>query len=96
MFLLVLYLLQFVLELADLLIFFFLAHISDIANSVVVSLTLEHLNNSINGIRLELLYLKIKFHYSTFLTVSGLYVAKICSKFVATLSFVIELSLITK
>ena len=69
---------------------------TDIADFVVKALSVKDFYNCVNCVRLVLLYLKIKLHYSTFLTVSGLYAAKICSKFVATLSFAIELSRITK
>ena len=69
---------------------------TNIAVSVVKALTVKDINNGVNSFCLILLYLKIKLHYSTFLIVSGLYEAKICSKLVATLSFAIELSRITK
>lgn len=47
------------------------AEVTDIMRGLSVALSAEHVYDSIYSVGLILLYFKVEFHYSTFLTVSG-------------------------
>ena len=70
-------------------------YIPAVCKAVIEGLARKDIHHALHGLGLVRLDGKFELHFchhSTFLTVLGLYVAKICSKLVATLSLVMELS----